>query len=84
MKINILPDELSKQVDGKCVKYEKLIAFCRTLMSDITCSDMSGGSDLSAHAKTALMAIQLLWNELEEVKQERDSLCEKLKAKEQA
>lgn len=84
MKINILPDELSKQVDGKRVKYEKLIAFCRTLMSDITCNDMAGGSDLSAHAKTALMAIQLLWNELEEVKQERDSLCEKLKAKEQA
>lgn len=79
MKLDILPAAISAELDGKHVKYEKLKAFCKTLMSDITCNDMAGGSDLGSHAKSALMAIQMLWNELEEVKAERDDLRKRLK-----
>lgn len=68
MKLDILPEKLAKQVEGKHITYEKLKAFCGMFKSDIACNDMQGGSDLGTHAKTALMAIQMLWNELEEVK----------------
>lgn len=68
MKLDILPKKLAEQIEGKHVTYEKLKAFCGMFRSDIACNDMQGGSDLGTHAKTALMAIQMLWNELEEVK----------------
>ena len=68
MKLDILPPQLTAQAKGQHVKYEKLKAFCETLRSDIICNDMAGGSDIGTHAKTALIAIQLLWNELDELK----------------
>ena len=79
MKLDVLPAAISAELDGKHVTYEKLKAFCRTFMSDITANYMAGGSDIGSHAKSALMAIQMLWNELEEVKAERDDLIERMK-----
>lgn len=78
MKLDVLPASLAKKVEGKHITYEKLKAFCGMFKSDIACNDMQGGSDLGTHAKTALMAIQMLWNELEEVKRERDDLSNAL------
>ena len=37
------------------------------------CNDMQGGSDMSKHAKTVLMAVQMIWNELEDVKAELET-----------
>ena len=68
MKLDILPDKLTAECEGKHVKYEKLVNACKQLKSDILCNDMQGGSDISKHAKTVLMAVQMIWNELEEVK----------------
>ena len=77
MKLDILPASLAAECEGKHVKYEKLKKFCETLRSDITCNDMAGGSDIGTHAKTALMAIQMLWNELEEVKSKLEETYER-------
>ncbi len=82
MKLDILPKHLTAQAEGQHIKYDKLKKFCETLRSDIMCNDMAGGSDIGTHAKTALMAIQMLWNELEEVKRERDDLANAIKIKE--
>ena len=68
MKLDILPDKLTAECEGKHVKYEKLVNACKQLKSDIMCNNMQGGSDMSKHAKTVLMAVQMIWNELEEVK----------------
>ena len=77
MKLDILPKELAEQVEGKHVTYEKLKAFCGRFKLDIACNDMQGGSDLGTHAKTALVAIQMLWNELEEVKAKLEEAYER-------
>ena len=68
MKLDILLAPLAAECDGKHVKYEKLVNVCKQLRSDIMCNDMQGGSDMSTHAKTVLMAVQMIWNELEDVK----------------
>lgn len=69
MKLDILPEKLAAECDGKHVKYEKLVKACKDLRSGIMCNDMQGGSDISRHAKTILMAVQMIWNELEEAKE---------------
>jgi len=68
MKLDILPDKLAAECEGKHIKYEKLVNVCKQMKSAILYNDLQGGSDMSKHAKTFLMAVQIIWNELEEVK----------------
>lgn len=68
MKLDVLPKKLAAECEGKHVKYEKLARACSQLKSDIICDAIQGGSDLSKHATTVLIAVQMLWNELEDVK----------------
>ena len=77
MKLDILPAPLEAECEGKHVKYEKLVNVCKQLRSDIMCNDMQGGSDMSTHAKTVLMAVQMIWNELEDVKAKLEEAYEK-------
>ena len=77
MKLDILPASLAAECNGKHVKYEKLVKACKDLRSDIMCNDMQGGSDMSKHAKTILMAVQMIWNELEEVKTKLEKAYER-------
>lgn len=77
MKLDILPASLAAECEGKHVKYEKLVNVCKQLKSDIMCNDMQGGSDISTHAKTVLMAVQMIWNELEDVKAKLEEVYER-------
>lgn len=78
MKLVILPENLAKQVEGKHITYEKLDNFCKTFKTDILCNQMNGGGQMCRNAMSALALIQMLWNELEEVKRERDDLSNAL------
>lgn len=77
MKLDILPVPLAAECEGKHVNYEKLVNVCKQLRSDIMCNDMQGGSDMSKHAKTVLMAVQMIWNELEDVKAKLEEAYER-------
>lgn len=77
MKLDILPAQLAAECEGKHVKYEKLVNVCKQLKSDIMCNDMQGGSDIATHAKTILMAVQMIWNELEDVKAKLEEVYER-------
>ena len=74
MKLDILPANLAKQIEGKHITYEKLDNFCKTFKTDILCNHMNGGGQMCSNAMSALALIQLLWNELEDLKQEKDDL----------
>ena len=74
MKLDVLPEKLAKQVEGKHITYEKLDSFCKTLKTDIMCNQMNGGGQLCSNAMSALALIQILWNELEEVKAKLDNV----------
>ena len=77
MKIEILSGSLNSQIRGKHVKEEKLRKLLKSVMSDITVNDMGGGSRLSNEAKSLVMACQMLWNELEDVKAELKEVLER-------
>ena len=64
MKLDILPEKLAKQVEGKHI----------TFKTDILCNQMNGGGQMCSNAMSALALIQMLWNELEDLKQEKDDL----------
>lgn len=74
MKLDVLPANLTKQIEGKHITYEKLANFCKMFKTDIMCNQMNGGGQLCSNAMSALAMIQLLWNELEDLKQEKDDL----------
>ena len=77
MKLDILPANLAAACDGKHVKYERLVKACKDLKMDIMNSDLQGVSDMSKHAKTILMAVQMIWNELEDVKAKLEEAYER-------
>ena len=68
MKLDVLPANLAKQIEGKHITYEKLDSFCKTFKTDIMCNQMNGGGQLCSNAISALALIQMLWNELEDLK----------------
>lgn len=67
MKIEVLSDSLNSQIRGKHVKEENLRKFLKSVVSDITIKDNNDSSSLSNETKL-VMACQMLWNELEDVK----------------
>ena len=70
-KIDVLPANISSKIAGKRIKKDKIEEFCRSVLSAITVSflaDGVGGTN-DNHVKTAIMAIQMLWNEKEELKE---------------
>ena len=72
MKIEVLPNNLNAQVRGKCVKEEKLKPILEEAIQKIVVSRVAGGEagDPSMHTiMTLTMACQMLWNELEDLKE---------------
>lgn len=76
MKLDILPEKLAKQIEGKHITYEKLDSFCKAFKTDILCNQMNGGQ-LCRNAMTALALVQMLWNELEDVKAKLEEAYER-------
>ena len=73
MKIEILPNNMNAQVSGKRVKEEKLRPILEEAIQKIVASRLAGGEggDPSMHTIMILAtACQMLWNELEDVKEE--------------
>lgn len=77
MKLDILPEKLAKQVEGKHITYEKLDGFCKAFKSDILCNQMHGGGQLCRNAMSALALIQMLWNDLEDAKERLEEAYER-------
>lgn len=73
MKIEVLPKHLNDQVCGKRVKEEKLRLILEEAIQKIVVSRLAGGEggDPSMHTiMTLATACQMLWNELEDMKEE--------------
>jgi len=76
--LEVFPPEINAKLKGKKASKTRLEAFCRDAMSDLLTSfvvDSSGGTN-DSRLKTALMALQMVWNEKEELKDE----CLRLRA----
>lgn len=76
--IELLPPEMNAKLRGKRVDKEKLEAMCRKALESAVISyiaDGSGGTN-DGFLKTAIMAIQMVWNEKEEWK----AKCERLES----
>ena len=72
MKIEILPNNLNAQVRGKQVKEEKLKLILNEAIQKIVASRLAGGEggDPTMHTIMVLAtACQMLWNELEDLKE---------------
>ncbi len=73
MKIEVLPNNMNAQVRGKHVKEEKLKLILNEAIQKIgvNCLASGDGGDPSMHTIMVLAAAcQMLWNELEDVKEE--------------
>lgn len=73
MKIEVLPNNMNAQVRGKRVKEKKLKLILNEAIQKIgvNCLASGDGSDPSMHTIMLLAtACQMLWNELEDVKEE--------------
>lgn len=73
MKIEVLPNNMNAQVRGKHVKEEKLKLILNEAIQKIVVNRLAGGDggDPSMHTIMILAAAcQMLWNELEDVKEE--------------
>ena len=77
MKIEVLSDSLNSQIRGKHVKEENLRKFLKSVVSDITIKDNNDSSSLSNETKL-VMACQMLWNELEDVKSKLKEVYERI------
>ena len=78
MKLELLSPEMNAKLRGKRVDGEKLEAMCREALDSAVVSyiaDGSGGTN-DGFLKTAIMAIQMVWNEKEEWK----AKCERLES----
>ena len=72
MKIEVLPNQMNAQVRGKCVKEEKLKPILEEAIQKIVASRLAGGEggDPTMHTIMVLAtACQMLWNELEDLKE---------------
>ena len=72
MKIEVLPNQMNAQVRGKCVKEEKLRPILEEAIQKIVASRLAGGEggDPTMHTIMVLAtACQMLWNELEDLKE---------------
>ncbi len=72
MKIEVLPSNMNVQVRGKCVKEEKLRPILEEAIQKIAIGRLAGGEggDPSMHTIMVLAtACQMLWNELEDLKE---------------
>lgn len=75
-KLEVFPPALNANLDGQKVKFEKVEEFCRGVISDTTVSKLCSG-DLDLKDKklmTAVTAIQMLWNEKEELKDKLEKI----------
>lgn len=72
MKIEVLPNQMNAQVRGKCVKEEKLRPILEEAIQKIVANRLAGGEggDPTMHTIMVLAtACQMLWNELEDLKE---------------
>lgn len=72
MKIEVLPNQMNAQVRGKHVKEEKLKPILEEAVQKIVASRLAGGEggDPTMHTIMVLAtACQMLWNELEDLKE---------------
>ena len=73
MKIEVLPKHLNEQTRGQQVKEEKLKALLTESIQKIVvnkCVNESEADPAMSNLMTLIMACQMLWNELEDVKGE--------------
>ena len=76
--IELLSPEMNAKLRGKHVNGEKIEAMCRKALDSAVVSfiaDGAGGTN-DGFLKTAIMAIQMIWNEKEEWK----AKCERLES----
>ena len=73
MKIEVLPNDMNAKVCGKHVKEEKLRSILSECIQKIVVNKCVNGSEADPamnNLMTLIMACQMLWNELEDVKEE--------------
>ena len=73
MKIEVLPNDMNAQVRGKRVKEEKLKPILEEAIQKIVVSRLAGGESGNPSMHTIMIlvtACQMLWNELEDVREE--------------
>lgn len=73
MKIEVLPKHLNDQVCGQHVKEDKLKELLKECVSKIVINKCANGSETDPamnNLMTLVIACQMLWNELEDVKEE--------------
>ena len=75
-KLEVFQPALNEKLNGKRVKFEKANEFCREVISDITVSKLCSG-DLDPKdekLRIAITAIQMIWNEKEELKEKLEKI----------
>ena len=73
MKIEVLPKRLNEQTRGQRVKEDRLKALLSESIQKIVVNKYVNGSEIDPamnNLMTLVMACQMLWNELEDVKEE--------------
>ena len=80
MKIEVLPNDMNAEVRGKRVKEEKLRTILEEAIQRIVVNRLAGAEagDPSMHTiMTLATACQMLWNELEDVKDKLEEALER-------
>lgn len=75
-KLEVLQPALNAKLVGKQVKFEKVKEFCRGVISDIAVSKLCSGDidPKDEKLRTAITAIQIIWNEKEELKDKLEKI----------
>lgn len=76
-KLEVFQPSLNAKLDGKHVKFEKVEEFCKGVISDITVSHLASGGELDPKddkLRIAITAIQMIWNEKEELKEKLEKI----------